>query len=177
MNIPELTSIIYSWEHYEKESVFMAIGELKKRGYNFPQNIEKKINQFCIKNNISNIDEALNLFFQDKGENFIYEHYNKKIVGVLEETVDDKEIYTIKHPKNISSAGESLKTVVYCYIAIIANFILGFYLISNSKDTETLKGIYIFIGTISLVFNILMLVSLYNAGDNLVKACKKIVSE
>jgi len=68
---------------------------------------------------------------------------------------------------NINAAGKSLKTIVYAALIMIIFSIIGVFISISSKDFETIQFTYLFIGIVALVFNIIILISLYKAGDDL----------
>ena len=51
--------------------------------------------------------------------------------------------------------------------------LIEFVIISSSRDMKTIRNTYVFIGLLSLVFNIVILTLLYSAGDNLEKAVRE----
>ncbi len=67
----------------------------------------------------------------------------------------------------INAAGKSLKNIVECAIIMILCTTFGFWIAISSNDPDTKKYIYISIGIISLICNIIILISLYKAGDHL----------
>ena len=67
----------------------------------------------------------------------------------------------------ISAAGKSLKNIVYAAILLILFTAIGIFISVSSKDPETIKNSYLFLGIVSLICNISILYSLYLAGDHL----------
>ena len=67
----------------------------------------------------------------------------------------------------INAAGKSLKNIVYTVIILILCATVGIFISVNSSDLETIKNTYIFLGIVSLICNLLILSSLYSAGDHL----------
>ena len=67
----------------------------------------------------------------------------------------------------INAAGKSLKNIVYTAIILILCATVGIFISVNSSDLETIKNTYIFLGIVSLICNLLILSSLYSAGDHL----------
>lgn len=65
----------------------------------------------------------------------------------------------------INAAGKSLKNIVYTAIILIFCAIGGIFVSVTSNDSETIKNIYIFLGFVSLICNLIILNSLYSAGD------------
>ena len=51
-------------------------------------------------------------------------------------------------------------------------FFIGLLVAFNTSSAKTLKNTYILIGFASIILNIIILVSLYNAGDNLENSVK-----
>jgi hypothetical protein len=67
----------------------------------------------------------------------------------------------------IHSAGTSLKNIVYAAIFLILFTTIGIFISVSSKDPETIKNTYLFLGIVSLICNISILFNLYSAGDHL----------
>ena len=67
----------------------------------------------------------------------------------------------------INSAGTSLKNIVYAAILLILFTTIGIFISVSSKDPETIKNTYLFLGVVSLICNISILYNLYSAGDHL----------
>jgi len=67
----------------------------------------------------------------------------------------------------INSAGTSLKNIVYAAILLIIFTTIGIFISVSSKDPETIKNTYLFLGIVSLICNISILYNLYSAGDHL----------
>ena len=67
----------------------------------------------------------------------------------------------------INSAGTSLKKIVYDVILLILFTTIGIFISVSSKDPETIKNTYLFLGIVSLICNISILYNLYSAGDHL----------
>jgi hypothetical protein len=67
----------------------------------------------------------------------------------------------------INAAGKSLKNIVYTAILLILCATVGIFISFTSSDLETKKNTYIFLGIVSLICNLLILSSLYSAGDHL----------
>jgi hypothetical protein len=71
---------------------------------------------------------------------------------------------------NINAAGKSLKKIVTIVIVLILCTILGVLISLISKDFEVIVTSYMFLGIASLICYILILNSLYDAGDYLENA-------
>jgi len=67
----------------------------------------------------------------------------------------------------INAAGKSLKNIVYAAILLILFTTIGIFLSVSSKDPESIKNTYLFLGIVSLICNISILYNLYSAGDHL----------
>jgi hypothetical protein len=176
-----LTSIIEYWKDYETETVLLSIAELNRREYKLPENILKKQNLFFNNNNISNLEETLKIYFEEKGVNSYKEYFNNKFPNLNYKTKNNGGIrtnsnnnieYIIANPTNISSAGKSLKAIVYSSLILMGCFFIGLLVAFNTSSAKTLKNTYILIGFASIILNIIILVSLYNAGDNLENSVK-----
>lgn len=68
---------------------------------------------------------------------------------------------------SIIASGKSLKNIVYTSIIWTFCSIFGLFISIYSKDFETTKNIYITLGIVTLLCNILILNSLYTAGNHL----------
>jgi hypothetical protein len=67
-------------------------------------------------------------------------------------------------------AGKSLKNVVYIIILWILFSIIGVFVSITSKDFEVIKYAYIFTGIGGFICLVMLLLSVYNAGNNLQKS-------
>ena len=84
----------------------------------------------------------------------------------LKEVAINSSNITLKK-SGINAAGKSLKNIVYAAILLILFTTIGIVISVSSKDPETIKNTYLFLGIVSLIFNISILYSLYLAGDHL----------
>lgn len=171
-----LTAIIEYWKDYDTNSVILAYAELKRRNFPVPERLQKKQIQFCDNNNVTNIEDILNLFLKENQFNSYEEFFEKEIVSIqkvksAERTLKIKN--SVIEPSNIISAGKAIKNVVYTTLIMITIAVIAILIVSSSKDMNTIKNTYIFIGLLSLVCNIIILVQLYSAGDSLEKAVTK----
>lgn len=162
-NNPRLTTVIENWEDYNSESVLLAFAELGRRGY-----------QIDTSDDILKFKRCLSEYLIEKGvksyEDFLNENFPKLILDKNKKLIGNKSVLRIDNPKYIASAGKSLKIVVYSFLLLIACSFIGLFIIINTHDTETQKNLYVFLGFTSFILNIVILVSLHNAGDNLEKA-------
>jgi hypothetical protein len=71
------------------------------------------------------------------------------------------------NPRSIIAAGKAIKSAVYFLIIMLVFVFIIVMIASSSEDIKTIIGLYKFLGGISLIFNILILINLYSAGDNL----------
>lgn len=91
--------------------------------------------------------------------------YIKSIKG--KDKVEIESSTTNLKLSEINKAGKSLKRVAYFGIYLIIISILGILISIASKDLDTIRYAYIFLGIGSFLFYLLILNSLYEAGDNL----------
>lgn len=166
---PALIAIIDCWKDYDKTTVIISITELKHRNYKINKNILNKLENFYKNYKIDDYNDVLNEILIDKGCKS-YVDYRKNIVEFIKK--DKKEFFIIGSPNKILSAGKSLKMVVYSSLTIMTCVIIGILIIFNTNSTKTLKNTYIFIGIASFILNIIILASIYNAGDNLENSVK-----
>ncbi|MSP70358.1 MAG: hypothetical protein EXR20_08805, partial [Bacteroidetes bacterium] len=137
-----LTAIIDYWNDYDTNSVILAYAELKRRNFSVPESLQKKQIQFCDKNNVSNIEDLLNLFLKENQFNSFEELDAQKALKIKNGVID---------PSNIISAGKAIKNVVYATLIMITIAVISFLIVSSSRDMGTIKNTYIFIGLLSLV--------------------------
>lgn len=69
----------------------------------------------------------------------------------------------------IVEAGKALKNVVYAVLIMISSSVIGVIVAFSSRNVGELTTVYIIIGLVSLVCNIVILLQLYSAGENLEK--------
>lgn len=67
----------------------------------------------------------------------------------------------------INKAGKSLKRIAYFGIYLIVLTVIAIFISFASKDLDTIRYAYILLGTVSFLFYLLILNSLYEAGENL----------
>lgn len=183
MDSPALSSLLDYWKDYDTNSILLAYAELKRRKYTIPTSLQKKQNQFCEKNNIQNIEELLNTTMKEMGFNSYEEYYYNEFPEKALTEEQKKEIAENKNvekilkinssainPNNILSAGKAIKSVVYVTLIMILSAVFAFMIVSSSKDIDTIKNTYVFMGILSLICNIIILIQLFTAGDNLVKS-------
>jgi len=71
------------------------------------------------------------------------------------------------NPINIIVAGKSLKRVVYVVAIMIVCIVIGWIVTSGLKNMDTIKNTYMILGLVGLVCNVIILIQIYSAGDNL----------
>jgi uncharacterized membrane protein (GlpM family) len=71
------------------------------------------------------------------------------------------------NPSNIISAGRNIKSVVYVVLVMTLFALFAIYITNSSRDLDTIKNAYLFLGAASLICNIIILFQLHSAGDNL----------
>jgi hypothetical protein len=71
------------------------------------------------------------------------------------------------NPTKIVSAGRNIKNVVYAVLVMTLIVVFATFTAINSKNPETIKNAYLFLGIASLICNIVILFQLHSAGDNL----------
>ena len=169
MDSPTLTSVIDNWKDYDKTKVIISIIELKFRSYELNKNILNKLENFCKNYDINDLDNETIKIIRDNG--FAdYLEYRKNIIEINNKS--ESEFYIIESPNKILKAGKSLKIVVYSYMILMACSITGILIVINTNNAETIRNTYITIGFVSFLLNIIILVSLFEAGDNLENSVK-----
>jgi hypothetical protein len=169
LDSPTLTSVIDNWKDYDKTKVIISIIELKFRSYELNKNILNKLENFCKNYDINDLDNETIKIIRDNG--FAdYLEYRKNIIEINNKS--ESEFYIIESPNKILKAGKSLKIVVYSYMILMACSITGILIVINTNNAETIRNTYITIGFVSFLLNIIILVSLFEAGDNLENSVK-----
>ncbi len=171
-----LTAIIEYWKDYDTNSVILAYAELKRRNFPIPERLQKKQIQFCDKNNVAKIEDLLNLLLKENQLNSYEELFEKEIVSIQKAKSAEKTLKiknAVINPSNIISAGKAIKNVVYTTLLMITFAVIAFLIVRSSRDLETIKNTYIFIGLLSLICNIIILFQLYSAGNSLEKSVTK----
>ncbi len=69
--------------------------------------------------------------------------------------------------EKINKAGRAIKSIVYISVLMFCFLIIGLIIIFNSIDINIIKSTYIGLGLIFLILNLLILIRIYEAGDNL----------
>jgi len=62
-----LSSIIDYWKDYDPKSVLLAYAELLGRKFPIPSHLTNKQNEFCAKNNNTDMDTFLNTYLKENG--------------------------------------------------------------------------------------------------------------
>lgn len=143
-----LSSIIDYWKDYDPKSVLLAYAELLGRKFPIPSHLTNKQNEFCAKNNNTDMDTFLNSYLKENGYNTYSEYYEKEI-GVAKKEATENILKNTDISTNSSAINDSeparyaaLKTVVGLlsglgYIVIIVGIILLIFLAS---DKQVLMG-------------------------------------
>jgi hypothetical protein len=69
--------------------------------------------------------------------------------------------------EKINEAGRAIKSIVYISVLMFCFLIIGLIIVFNSKDINIIKSTYIGTGLVFLILNLLILIRIYEAGDNL----------
>jgi len=69
----------------------------------------------------------------------------------------------------IVDAGKALKNVVYAVLIMILSSVIGVLIAISSSHNDEMTFVYVFIGLVSLVCNVVILLQLYSAGESLEK--------
>lgn len=120
---------------------------------------------------MGNIDDLLTLFLKENQLNTYEEYFEKETTAIQKARVSENNTLKIKNnaidSSNIISAGKAIKNVVYTTSFMITIAVIALIIVSSSRDMETIENTYIFSGALSLICNIIILLQLYSAGDNL----------
>jgi hypothetical protein len=164
-----LTAVIDYWIDYDITSVILAYAELKRRNFDFDDKLRKKLTEFCDKNSVENIENLLNKFLK---ENQIesYDEFLEKEIFSIQNTKAQRLLNTGIDPSFIKDAGKSIKKVVYTVLFMSIFAVIAFIILSSTTDLDTIRNTYLIVAVLSLLCNILILVALYSAGDNLEKS-------
>jgi hypothetical protein len=168
MNSSDLSSVIFYWTVYDPKYILCAYAELKRRKFEIPASKTTRISEFCLQYNQPDIETFLDVYLKDNGFKNYQEYYASEVTS--EKTLKIKN--EIIEPSNIIKAGKAIKNVVYTTLFMITIALIAFAILSSSRDTETIKNTYVFIGLLSLVSNFIILFQLYSAGDSLEKSAK-----
>jgi len=84
------------------------------------------------------------------------------------EPQSSNELHKINVNK-IVEAGKALKNVVYAVLIMILSSVIGVLIAISSSQNDKMTFVYVFIGLVSLVCNIIILLQLYSAGESLEK--------
>lgn len=158
-----LTDIIDYWKDYDQKSVLLDYAELKKRNYSFPERLIKRQYEFSTNNNYDKIDTFLDAYLKENGFNSINDLY----IHQIESEKVQKKSKPMINPYNIFAAGRSIKNVVYAVLAMTFFVIIAIFIANTSRDLDIIKNVYLFLGMASLFCNVIILLQLYSAGDNL----------
>jgi formate hydrogenlyase subunit 4 len=87
----------------------------------------------------------------------------------------EKKSNEVINPTYIIAAGRNIKSVVYVILVMVV-FTLIVLLVSALNPTENpeeIKGIYILLGVVSIICNLLILELIHSAGHNLENSVNK----
>jgi hypothetical protein len=170
-----LTAIIDYWKEFDTFSVLIAYGELKRRNFNIPVRLIKTMEDFCKINNSLSFDDLLIAYLKEYNcENYDQYFHNKfpKKDIIFDQSDENTENKYIINTSNIVAAGRGIKSVVYVIIVLISISLFGLVFAAKANDSNSLVGIYLFMGITSFLCNIIILVLVYNVGDKLEHSIK-----
>ena len=114
----------------------------------------------------STFDICWNCNADKNGSNYTFEDIREDI-----RILDEQLFLNIKNMQiaghKIIDAGRSIKSVVRLVIIMILLAIIASLTTYFSEDNDTITTIYLLLGIASLICNIIILILLYSAGDNL----------
>lgn len=122
-----------------------------------------------------NLEDLTLIWSCDYGiENKIDSTFSKSVKNIKSAPTKNDELSNSKsNPTNyinhlrIISAGKNIKSIVYISASMFLLSFVFVLLIFNSKSIEIIKTYNIILSIIILLFNILILIKLFNAGDDL----------
>lgn len=168
MNNEELRSILSYTDHFEVNNVIRAFAELNYRGeipiYSIEQMgriyLTKEFKNFLISNNFDSVETAINNYLFNNGFS-TYLDYRKSLI---ENNISE---FVVTNPVQISKAGKPLKKIGTYMLLNIFSIIIGLLIVRSADDLDTITNTYIFFGLCTLVFNILIIINFYEAGNSL----------
>ena len=128
----------------------------------------------CSENVEDNFDICWNCNFDKNGSINTFETIQKNQIHheeLKELITKKKKSYNLEiNPYNIREAGKALKSIVSLVISLFFITVAGFLIIFLSGDPQIANIAYIAMGILHLVFYILCLIFIHDAGDNLQKS-------
>jgi hypothetical protein len=132
---PALTAIIDYWKDYEPNTVLLAYAELKRRKYELNEKLNKRLNDFCAKNNSENIDSVLASALKASGYNSYDECYENEINAMKKVAAEPAPKIEIGSSDNDNTENKypALRTIsgiykVFGWLIIVATLIVAFVL-------------------------------------------------
>ncbi len=172
-NSSDLAVVIYYWTTYDPKYVLCAYAELKRRKYAIPESKASRIPEFCAHYKHPDIETFLEVYLKENGFSSYQECYENEIVAEKKieqaKATINNSILAI-NPTNIISAGRNIKSVVYVVLVMIVFAVIAVLTVNSSRNLDTIKNTYLFLGVVSLICNIIILFQLHSAGDNLEKS-------
>lgn len=162
MNNEELYSIIESYiDDFEINTVIQTLAELNYRGYQSSIFTIEKYEKFLVKSiTVDSVETAINNYLFNNGFS-TYLDYRKSLI---ENNISE---FVVTNPVQISKAGKPLKKIGTYMVLNICSIIIGLLIVRSADDLDTITNTYIFFGLCTLVFNILIIINFYEAGNSL----------
>jgi hypothetical protein len=135
-----LTGIINYWKNYSIETPMLAIEELKKREYNIAEDLQRRIDDYMNKNDLTEIEKS-------------------KITSQSEEGKSNLN--------NIRNSGRAIKNIVWVIVGMFLVSLVLIFIVMNLTDYTIIKVIYGIFSFVILVGNVIIMYLLYQAGDYL----------
>lgn len=138
MDSPALTAVIDYWKDYDTSSPLLAYAELKRRNYSLDKKLLKRIEEFLVKNNSTDIESLLNNSLNESGYSSYEECLEKEIgfqkkevenitkINISSTSADTNNEYEKKYPalRTISVVYQAFGYLMMFAVVIIA-IILG----------------------------------------------------
>jgi hypothetical protein len=173
-----LTGVINFWKDYTPETIAVAVEELNRRNYRIDEDLQQRINRFISTNQVDNVHEVTLQYLEGTGYSTYIDYYNSlfKQNEVVEQTLNEpvKSIQKSRlnqqaniNPSKLVSAGRALKKVVWIVVGLLSVSLIFGLIALNSSSFQTITTLYIIIGFLTLIGNIIILYNLFQAGDYL----------
>lgn len=80
LDSPALTDVITNWKDYDAKTVLLSYAEMKRRNDFMSDRLFKDLQEFCVKNNQTNINDFLLLYLKENGSASYTEKVEKELL-------------------------------------------------------------------------------------------------
>ena len=165
-----LTAIIDYWKDYEPNTVLLAYAELKRRKYELNEKINKRLNEFCAKNNCDNIDSFLSSALKAIGYDSYDECYEKEINSMKKVAAEQATKIEVGSSDNDNTEKKypALRTIsgiykVFGWLIILATLIVAFVIGQGSAIFALISiiiGALIVLGVFAVAESIMVFIDI-----------------